>query len=141
MTNTLKGNTFQISENTQTLAEFSVQQAVMNSGAAKNLGALEKLRDFGPSLRKALGLMFTEPTQAAEILNKEIQRVNEAILDIKAPKDPTGFRNARRLVPESMKADLKSLEDYSELLRRSSRTRSSTTRRYAAAPWPTRPSA
>jgi len=117
LTQTLKGNSFQISENTQVLGEFAVQQAVMNTGASKNLDALGKLRDFGPSLREALGLMFTEPAQAADILNKEIARVNKAILDIKAPEDPTGFRNARRLIPENLKAELKTLEDYSTILK------------------------
>lgn len=112
LTQTLKGNTFQISENTQTLGEFAVQQAVINSGAAKNLDALEKLRDFGPSLREALGLMFTEPAKAADILNKEIARVNKAMLDIKAPEG-----QARRLIPENLRAELKDLEDYAEILR------------------------
>lgn len=116
LTETLKGNTFQISENGQALGELAVQQAVSNDGAAKNLKALEKLRDFGPSLRESLSKMFSDPKAAAEILNKEIERVNKAILDIKAPADVTGFRNARRIIPESMKADLKTLEDYSQLL-------------------------
>lgn len=116
LTSTLKGSTFEISENTQALGEFGVQQAVMASGASKNLKAMEALRDFGPSLREALSKMFSDPASAAEILNKEIARVNKAILDIKAPEDATGFRNARRLIPENLKGDLKTLEDYSELL-------------------------
>ena len=111
LSETLKGNTFQISESTQALGQFSVQQAVMDSAASKNLNAMKMLRDFGPSLRESLSLMFTDPVKAADILTKEIARVNAAILEIKAPGG-----QARRIIPEVQREQIKNLEDYAKIL-------------------------
>lgn len=118
LTETLKGNTFEISENTQTLGEFAVQQAVMNSGAAKNLKALEALRDFGPSLRESLGKMFSDPVAAAKILQEEINRVQERLDFLnKTTTEQEGRDPTRNRRTAAQKEEVKTLKDYSEILK------------------------
>ena len=118
MTESLKGNTFEISQNTQTLGEFSIQQAVMSDGASKNLKALEKLRDFGPQLQTALKKMFTDPTAAAKILQDEIEKTEARIKEIeKTTTEQAGRNPTKRIRSGVEKEELKTLEAYDSLLK------------------------
>lgn len=117
MTAALKGNKIELSDTTQALGSVSVQQAVMADKSSKNLKALELLKAFGPGLRQAMSLMFSDPTKAAQILQDEIDKTNQKILNIKSPvSDVTGNRSARRLFTDEQKDEIKTLEDYAKQL-------------------------
>ena len=115
MTKSLEGNTFQIGENTQALAEFAVQQAVMNNGASKNLEALKLLEKFGPQLRESMKLMFTDPTKSSQILTTEIERVAAKIKELKETNAQPG--DLITITPQKFEKDVKNLEDYLSLLK------------------------
>lgn len=116
LTQTLKGNTFEISENTQALAEFSIQQAVMNNKASKNLEALKLLEQFGPKLRESMKLMFSDPAKSSQILSDEIERVNARLKELdKTTTEGRSPTKRQRTGPE--KEEIKNLEDYISLLK------------------------